>query len=526
MLKLQTSSLDWVLKHALKFGDTDVFPIPFEYEAIRDNWGDMRDFLSNIDVTRWSTRPHRSLLSPKSKFGFRVITQLDPLDFLLYAAAVYEIGSDIEAARIPTSEKIVMSYRFSPDSEGRMFDPTFGYSDFRKQGRDIFQKENFSHVAIADIADFYSRIYVHRLRNPLNACTKKNSHVTSIMSLLSGWSGTESFGIPIGNAPSRMLAEITINDVDRMLLAKNIRYIRYNDDYRLYANSYGEGYRHLAFLASMLFDSHGLTLQPQKTIVLNKEDYLKKFVGIPEEKEITAVETKFEELIDDLGISDPYEDIEYDDLDDEQKELIDSLNLTDLFNEELQKKDEIDYFTIKFIIRRMGQLGDSSILDSVLGNLEILYPVFSDIIRYIGNLRYLTSQESKRIGGRILSLLENSIVSELDYHRMWALELFARSGKWNNDQQFFTLLEKLNDMHSRRKIILAMGRAGQNPWFQSRWRRLFEESHWPRRALLAAASCMPADARQHWYGSVEAKLDPLEKCVMRWARRNPFSGTS
>lgn len=67
-----------------------------------------------------------------------------------------------------------------------------------------------------------------------------------------------------------------------------------------------------------------------------------------------------------------------------------------------------------------------------------------------------------------------------------------------------------------------MGRAGQRHWFQSHWRNLFDEPDWPRRALLAAGSCLTQDARNHWYRSVEPRLNPLEKAVMRWAKDNPF----
>jgi|SRR6266446_1580111 len=68
-----------------------------------------------------------------------------------------------------------------------------------------------------------------------------------------------------------------------------------------------------------------------------------------------------------------------------------------------------------------------------------------------------------------------------------------------------------------RKLILAMGRAHQRHWFQTRWRDLFSESPWPKRALIAAASCLAADARKHWYNSIESWFDSLELAVMRWA---------
>jgi hypothetical protein len=99
VLKLNPDSLDWALNHVETHGDTDILPLPFEYDAIRHSWlSGLRQFLAETDVTQWETRPFRRCLSPKHKFGFRVSTQLDPLDTLLFRALVYEI----EAARLPS----------------------------------------------------------------------------------------------------------------------------------------------------------------------------------------------------------------------------------------------------------------------------------------------------------------------------------------------------------------------------------------------------------------------------------------
>ena len=111
----------------------------------------------------------------------------------------------------------------------------------------------------------------------------------------------------------------------------------------------------------------------------------------------------------------------------------------------------------------------------------------------------------------------------MPYHRMWALTLFTESIEWDNEDAFLKLLNLLPDPFSRRKLILALGRSGQRAWFQSRWRSLFEEPHWSRRALILGASCMPPDARRHWSDAIEPRLDILEKAVAKWARTTPIA---
>ena len=522
MLTLQAASYDWALEHALKHGDTDVFPLPFEFEAIKHDWVNVRNWLLTCDVRAWTVRPHRTLLAPKARYGFRVVTQLDPLDFLVFAATIYEFGREIEQRRIPPDQNIVFSYRFDPRPDGQIFDPFVGYSAFQQQTKEILQEEEITYVAITDIADFYSRIYHHRLEGALESASPHVNHIKTVMHLLKGWNGTETFGIPVGSAPARLLAEATVSDVDDALLANGVRFVRYNDDYRIFAKSHAEGYRHLAFLADILFRNHGLTLQPQKTLVLPKLEFSDRFLPDPEDREIDSLRERFEQLVADLDLADRYESIDYDDLEDEQRELVDSLNLGELFREEIEADRDPDLGVIRFVLRRMSQLSDAALVDDVLDNLDLLHPLFPDVIEYLRSLRGLTTVDRNAIGAQILDLLEDSIVSELDYHRMWALDLFTRSTEWDNENRFFALLGDAKDLMSRRKLILAMGRSSQRHWFQAHWRRLFDETPWPRRAFLAAASCMPPDARRHWYRSVEARLDPLELAVMRWARQNPF----
>ena len=71
MLRLQEDTLDWALTHIEKCGDTDIFPIPFEFEAIRFDWDStIKPWLKNVDMLQWQFRPHRRCLSPKHRFVF------------------------------------------------------------------------------------------------------------------------------------------------------------------------------------------------------------------------------------------------------------------------------------------------------------------------------------------------------------------------------------------------------------------------------------------------------------------------
>ncbi len=270
VLKLSKDSLDWALRHAITFGDTDIFPHAFEFLAIENNRDAVLKYLANEDVLKWTSRPLRRCLSPKRRYGFRIATQLDPLDFLVYAALIYEIGEDLEKHRIALPKQSVSSHRFKPDSSGRLFDVNIGYRSFQEHSKCLATTGAYSHVVVADIVDFYPRLYLHRVEGALSGATTQMNHVSAVYRLLSQWNQSQSYGIPVGPAPSRLVAELSIDDVDKTLESEGIEFIRYVDDYRLFATSAGDGYRKLTVLANTLFKNHGLTLQQEKTNVIVK----------------------------------------------------------------------------------------------------------------------------------------------------------------------------------------------------------------------------------------------------------------
>jgi hypothetical protein len=523
LLNLNELDLDWALSHIERFGDTDILPVPFEYAAIRHDWNNVKEYIMNQNIRQWNVRSHRILLSPKARYGFRVITQLDPIDLIVFSAMIHHISNDLEDIRIPTNENVVFSYRVNSNEDGSLFDSNIGYGNFISRCEDILENDTtVTNVVVTDISNFYPNIYIHRLENALRSSNADPNYISAIIHLISGWNGSETFGIPVGSAPTRLLSEVTISDVDSALIANGINFIRFNDDYRIFARSHSEAYRSLAYLAETLNRNHGLSLQQQKTHVLSVQSFTEIYLQSLHDREVNSLHDRFDDLISNLDLEDPYEYIEYEELTDEQRELIDSLNLQEILRAEMNE-DEPDLSIVRFILRRLTQLRDSTFIDEILDNIEVLHPAFPDIINYISSFIDLTQNERHRIAGRLIQLFENSIVSELDYHKLWCLQPFAESSSWNQSDCFVQLLNRSTEEISKRKLILALGKSNQRFWFQTQWRNLSNFAPWTKRAVIAGASCMPVDARRHWYQSIRPRLDILEQAITRWATQNPFS---
>lgn len=76
---LSPKTIEWTLEHFLRHNDTDIFHKHFEFQAIYHNKDDFIKTMSGQDILQWNTRTFRRYLVPKQRYGFRLVTQLDPL---------------------------------------------------------------------------------------------------------------------------------------------------------------------------------------------------------------------------------------------------------------------------------------------------------------------------------------------------------------------------------------------------------------------------------------------------------------
>lgn len=524
-LALSDSALDWSLKHGLAWGDTDIFPAVFEFEAISDDWKNITASIQATDMLEWKVRPCRRCLVPKHRFGFRISTQIDPLDFLVFTALIREVGEKLEACRIPVADNIVHSYRFAPDADGRMFSDKSTYRSFQKASRDACDTYNPSHVVIADIADFFPRLYTHRIDNALDSALGiGHMHAKALKQLIGHWAGAYSYGIPVGSAASRLIAEITISDIDQLLLSEGARYVRYSDDFRFFCKSEAEAYKYLTLIARALIENHGLTLQQNKTKIVSIDVFRTKYLRENEKRELETLSERFYELLAEIGIEDTYGEIDYHALLPEYQDAINQLNLEGILKKQIDE-EEPDLSLLKFLLRRLAQLGDTNAIDLIFDNFGKFVPVVRETIEYLLHLETLPAATKATLGERLIGIYrdETSTASHLEYSRMYLLRPFALDGDWSSDDQYVRLFNDSLDELSRREILLAMGRSKKDFWFRSRKQNLQEMTAWMRRAFIYGASCLPSEEYKHWIRGVDGQLDGVERAVAQWARKNPIA---
>lgn len=522
-----TVSLDifnWALEHIERYGDTDIFPVPFEFQAVRYCWDDLGPWLASQDMNTWVARPSRSAWTPKNKYGLRDATQLDPLDTIVYTALVYAIAGDIERARIPAESRVSFSNRFSPTADGRMFSPDWNWREFQEQSETLLRTGEFKYVLVADIADCFASFYHHPLENLLDGATSHKEFVKAIRRFLGRRNSRVSYGLPVGPSASALLAELALDSVDRVLLAEGATHCRYVDDFRIFCRDSKEAYARLELLARTLKNPHRLTLQQSKTRIVPVDDFFQAYLEREEDIELNALAQRIDEIIGEPQYEGPYGSFFFVELTYEQEEELQKLNLQDLLREKLDCPD-VDYRMLRFLIRRLSLLDDRSTVDVILEKIESLYPLLRECVIYLRDTQSLSPADRVHVGKRLLDLVEGSFVCQSSFHRLWVLSLFSSSTLWNSSSQFVTLFNKLPDPMARRELLLALGRYNQHYWFNAHKDDWLELSGWVRRGFIWGASCLPVDARKHWFESVTGQLehgDKLDWAVAAWAQSNPI----
>lgn len=530
MLKLNERSIKWALLSIKKHLDTYIFPRPFEFDAIEENKEEVIRYLANIDLLDEGIRGYRTALTPKSVMGFRISTQLDPLDTICSHSILYEISEEIEQARLPKTDNISHSFRLMPGTDGSMYDNDYSWSSFKKTAEMYCDNPTNKFVLVTDIADFYPSIYLHDIETVLTEAVKtsgKISHAKVLINYIKAMHLNQTHkGIPVGPQFSRPLAELILDEIDRILKGKGIIHCRYVDDIYIFSDSEKNAYKYLAELAQLLYDRRGLKLNEKKTEILSISDFAKKHLSNPQDTVNNGFVDKFYSLLEEIGLnSNPY-----DELDPASISLIDwnrikKLSLESMFEEQF-KKDEIDYFLIAFLLMNFARFDNTRIEEIVLKeeNIIRIFPKMRNVVNYLIRIRSFSKEQKTTIGTKILNIIMNCYISAIPFNRVWLLHIFTISDEWNNVELLEDIQKRYNDPLTERELYLALGRAHNYRFFRSIKDKNLDVDSWTKRAFIASISTLPKDERDPWYRSRELRSrDFLEKIIEKWARKNPFA---
>lgn len=509
------------IKNIAGFGDTDIFPFPIENHLFFDKPTEVVGLLQDIDKNFDSSLSAMPVLTAKELAavgysGFRQGTQIDPIWNAYFLALVITVGDDIERRRAPTNT--VFSYRFKPDeAAGTLFDKAVGWQEFQLTAKALAETHPF--VLRCDISDFYSRIYHHRLENALQrAAPERRDVVNRIMDLVKAIASGPSYGLPVGGPASRLLSELLLNGVDRLLNLEGIKFIRFVDDYIIFAESRAAAHSALLRLSQLLLSNEGLSLQKAKTRILSAAEFAATS-EFAERADGESPEDAKARTFRRLRIHfDPYSPTKESDFKALAEELR-KFDIVGMLGRELAKSRIDEGLTRRLLpaIKLLPEASQNDAVRSLLDSLDLLYPIFPSVMLLCRSLLSVLSEKVKiELYAALRNLVQSdSYITQVPANLAFALRVLATDPSEETELLLASIYRKSSSMMICREVILIMAHRRADYWLSNCRLTFATVTGWEKRALLIASYVL-GDEGKHWRDAVKNEQSPFDKIILDW----------
>ena len=530
--KVLRESMLLALNNIVRYGDTDIFPFPIERQVIRDEPEETLKILLHMDKSfddSLHDMPVESerMLQAVGYNGFRQGTQIDPIWNVYLLGIVILLGNDIENARVPVSKEVVFSYRFGVDpSDHSVFSKDHGWVAFQKKSVELARQHKY--VLTCDISDFYPRVYHHRLENALKKATKNNQAISRIKRILNEVSRGASYGLPVGGPAARLLSELLLNRVDKLLLSRDCPFCRFVDDYHVFAQTQEEAYSRLVFLCESLLENEGLSLQKTKTRIMSAAEFLDTSVFATEDVAEDDEESVRRDFMTLHIHYDPYSDTADEDYETLKTELA-KFDIVGMLAAEMNKPRISELLTrklVKAVKHLTHQSRDTAVL-SLIENLPTLYPIFPTVMMVIRDvLADLSPSTRVRVFTELRRLIDSgSYLCAVPVNLAFALRVLSVDNSEETDTTLIRVYSNTASLTIRRDIILILAAHNTDYWISAQLKRYSSCTLWEKRALLIASYILE-DEGEHWRRRVKSSLSQFDALVLLWAGKRKQAGLS
>jgi hypothetical protein len=445
----------------------------------------------------FGSAPLRSIRVPKDTHSHTTrlgaVPEID--DRIVYQSLVDDIAHAVEPSLVGVEEGVVHSYRYAGDREAAdMFVgiDTASYKTFQQKVTAIGERHDF--LVVADVADFYERLYHHVLENLLRGLGASTETVSAVMELLRRMRRGQSYGIPQGLWPSDYLGNLYLDSVDKYLVRRGLDYCRFVDDIRIGVGSIAEGQRVVQTLEVQL-EPLGLSLNAGKTQIVPSAQIDETLRPYRSRLEAISTELRAAWLADA-----PYE-ISEEELT-EFDEAVTVASLVALFREQLEFAAP-DSTILRFCIRQFRAFVVVDVLGEILENLDRLVVVVQAVVPYL--VRIDAETEHGPLVARGVTQYLASGRAAYDWQIMWLVQLLYRLGAVPPESLTFAREQVFDGRRGHDAVtvsaVLLLGKHGDHADRESLVRIYDQEtSVWVKRAILFALQGLPATQRNHFYG--------------------------
>lgn len=435
---------------------------------------------------------------------------------------VIKLSKEIENDRL--DENTVYSYRYSPDiSDFSLFDKKVNWRKFQLDSLKLCEEgDDVNFILTCDIADFYPRIYHHRLENALDRLDEHKNTSSKIKKLLQLFSGTNSYGVPVGCPASRILAELSLSSIDHILSVHGFKFKRYVDDFYIFCESKESAHSALTFLSRKLMENEGLTLQKHKTNIMSKEEFIiltKSKVNGLDEDEKSPMKANFMSLpirYDpySANAAEQYEEI---------KDALKNFDLLGMLSDELQKSKINQPFS-KQLIRSFAAVDDSTLSSAynvICLSFNDLYPIFTTIMQVAtSNWDRFDARTKDYIFNSVKDLIDkDSFILKTELNLAYVCKLLSRQ---NSTTSQILLTEvynnNINSILITNIVTQAMLKWNVHFWL-SDLKRSFPTMNALQRRTFIISTYQLGDEGEHWRNHNKRNLNFIETIYKEWGAK-------
>jgi hypothetical protein len=195
----------------------------------------------------------------------RPFARLHSADRLLYQALVDRLSADIEARLSPRD--IVFSHRVTLNGDADLFAGSPTYADFvHAVEAELSNPWRSSHALTGDITSYFVYIDIGSLERRLLATCGDSDAVLDLGALLRNFELSGVRGLPQGIPASSPLGNLYLAGLDDLLIARDLRHVRYMDDFWVFTNAYDAAREAQDLVERYLYDDR-LALGGAKSLV-------------------------------------------------------------------------------------------------------------------------------------------------------------------------------------------------------------------------------------------------------------------
>lgn len=493
----------------LRDGSSDITEESLEQKLIhlfRDDFeSDIKSKLKRGSVADMEFKQLQHILTPKNRyvFDYRKAAIISPSCVAKFLGIVFQYAEAIEAERVPPERNIVFSCRFKPTGDG-IFDKSIGYSQWREQTKIRIANGRCKFIVSCDIAAFYDRVNIHRIESALLSIGVDESLVRHTNDLLLFWSKRDSYGIPVGNVGSRILAEAALIDIDQYLVGEGVDFTRYVDDYRLFAPSLLVAQEWMNKLTTRLFRD-GLMLNTGKTQI--RKVGQKKEVEEDAEVETQDAETVLNEI---TKLTGGYNRIARKFIM-PAEERHERFSAIDLPAELALLKDQsiFEFAGIqKVVIAALVQKQFDILIDIAEVCTQYLYGLDYFIDMLLKNAGFIPASEREKIADMYAALIDGGELYSFEWHCASIAKLLSHEAYFRKEALIHLYETPAKNVSTYASMMALEGLMGRLTRSEFRTvREYFDRSdEWERRRLLRLSMALPQDERKAWGKAMKSTL--------------------